>query len=535
MSMEAHSVLEALHVHIKADPNHMAFHFVRRPEDEGESLSVSQLWQDASVLAGALPDIDYTAQTGVMLFCREARLFITAMMAVWMRGATVIPATGGMTAGLAERNRHVIATAQPDVILHDLNEARATELKSLARNARTLDISNIGTAPHQDPFDVDIHNLNVGQLLQFTSGSTNAAKAVLLTQEDIVRNAQHSCDTYGIDRTGTSVHWLPLYHDMGLIGSVLTHLYAGQPSVLLRPSVFIQAPLEWLNHMDRWRATLTSSPNFAFETLLNKVDARQDVSWDLSNLRTIVCGGEPVRQETMERLADRLGRHRLSKAAIAPSYGMAEAVLMISSGQKADGPVFRKGESGNALACLGVPGGGIEVEVRDPQSGAPVQDGVFGEVWINGPGCGRVIPHGASWRDARDKGEIRTGDWGMMSDGELYIAGRDSDRIILRGRNILAEDVEAIVYASQPEQTAAESVAAFGVPQNGTEVLYVLVERKADTQPFDERAFFAQLGAQLDIKCEKVQVVPRGSLVRTTSGKIRRGASRDLFLKMAQQ
>ncbi|WP_299294291.1 AMP-binding protein [uncultured Tateyamaria sp.] len=534
MTADENSVLAALWANVQAHPDHTAFRFVRRRGELGDTLSVGELWKNAEAVAHALPDMADAKHTGVMLFCGDAQTFVTAMIAAWMRGATVIPAAGGMNAGLAERNKQIIDAGKPDIILHDLTEARAADLKRLAPEAEILDVNLIGKATRPRSNRDETFDLSGGQLLQFTSGSTNAAKAVLLTPEDIALNAKHIRDTYGLDPNGTCVHWLPLYHDMGLVGSVLAPLYAGQPSVLIRPSVFIQNPLEWLDHLTQWRATITSSPNFAYDMLVNRLDKTPEGKWDLSSLQTFICGGEPVREDTIGRVVDRLGRYGLSKAAIAPSYGMAEAVLMISSGQRQDGPKFLRRQNEQSLACLGKPGGGVEVDIVEPISRAGVEHGTFGEVWIKGCGCGRVIPQGQSWRVPYDKKAIRTGDWGMIVDGDIYIAGRDADRIILRGRNVLAEDIEAIVYASQPEAGAADGVVAFGIPQNGTEVLHVLVERGRDGPAFNERAFFSLLGARLDIRCEGVTVVRRGSLPRTTSGKVRRAASRDAFLELWQ-
>jgi len=523
-------LLEVVYRNTLAEPNQTAFAFVRRRGESGESISLGALWASAARLATQLPMRAVAEQTGVMLFCGDARNLITALVATWMRGATVIPAAGGMTASVLDRNQQIVAASQPDVILHDLAPRKAAELARIAPETCILDLSVVaeGDIPEGPLFKPD--SLRGGPLLQFTSGSTDVAKAVFLTPEDIAMNAQHIATTYGLGPDGVVVNWLPLYHDMGLVGSILAPLYAGQLSVLIRSSVFVQDPLEWLRHLSDWQGTITSSPNFAYEMLVRRLDAAQSGDWDLSHLKTVICGGEPVRKDTMDRLLDRLGRYGLCKESIAPSYGLAEAVLMVCSGQRDEGPFFLDRDNGQPSACLGRPSDDLRIDIRERSTGASVADGTLGELWISGEGCGRVIAAGESWRTLRPKSPIRTGDQGMIVDGELYVTGRDADRIILRGVNVLAEEVEAIIYASQPETTAANGVVAFGVEKNETQVLHVIVERGRNDARFDRPSFEAMLSVTLGVSCDVVTIARRGTLPRTTSGKVRRAAARDAYL-----
>jgi acyl-CoA synthetase (AMP-forming)/AMP-acid ligase II len=241
-------------------------------------------------------------------------------------------------------------------------------------------------------------------------------------------------------------------------------------------------------------------------------------------------GGEPVSETTVTRLLSRLEPCGLRPRAIAPSYGLAEAVLLVSSGRSPAGPVFRRLPGGEPQACLGAPVDGVTVTIRDGATGASVAAGETGEIWIDGPSCGRVIPPGSDWRRPPDRHAIRTGDIGRLEDGKVFVSGRDADRIILRGRNLFAEEVEDAVRASQVRASDIDGLVAFGAEREGTQVLVVLIERAPRGPGPDIAALNRAVAARLGVKCDRIVQLRRATLPRTSSGKVRRAAARQAFL-----
>ncbi|MFT4784750.1 MAG: acyl-CoA synthetase (AMP-forming)/AMP-acid ligase II [Paracoccaceae bacterium] len=521
------TILNAVRDHVKNYPHHGGFKFISRRGEEGELVTWTQLWNEAIRIAAAMPEMPDPSRTGVLIFCDEGRQFVPSLLATWIRGATAIPATGGLTVNLSERNAHILATARPEVILHDLPANQIADLAALSPDSIVIDATM--AAPLTEIGSVPIHTSG-GGLLQFTSGSTAMPKAVRLGPEELALNCIAIERAYGLDRDSVGVHWLPLYHDMGLVGSVLVALWAGLLSVVMRPSIFIQSPQTWLREIDRYNATITSAPNFAFDRLTRQIDPHTLEGLNLSSLEAVVVGGEPVAETTVDALLDLLGPHGLKPQAIAPSYGLAEAVLLVSSGQTANGPIFRQSDNGESHADLGMPIKDIALTIRNPETGKPANDGDTGEVWIEGPGCGLVIPAGSDWRMPLDKVRIHTGDHGLIENGNLYIIGRDADRIILRGRNLFAEEVEAAVRASQTGLAIPDGLLAFGVEQEGSQSLYLIAEQSPRAPDLDYAALNKAIAARFGVKCDKVIVLQRGTLPRTTSGKIRRNTAKHAYL-----
>ena len=520
---EEMTVVDALVRRATIRPDAIAFRFIARHDDPGTTLGWGQLHAEASDLAAALPEMADPGRTGVMICCADERRFVVSLVATWLRGAVAIPATGGLSRAHAERNGHIARSARPDVILQDLPDEQVARLAGLAPMATILSAAN----PARGATPSTPTPPRSGGILQFTSGSTGAAKGILVDHAAIALNCRAMQDAYALNHASIGTHWLPLHHDMGLIGSVVSPLWLGAQSVILRPSVFMQQPVQWLRAVSDHRATITSAPNFAFEHIADKVGPDDLGGIDLSCLQTVVIGGEPVREVTVRRLLALLEPHGLRPAAIAPSYGLAEAVLFVSSGQTTHGPRFAAADHGGQ-ACLGQPVPTVTVEIRAEGGGASAE-GEIGDLWISGPGCGRVIAAGADWRDPHPVQPIRTGDHGTLIDGALFVTGRDADRIILRGRNVFAEDVEACVRESQPPGTIG-GLAAFGIDAEGTQHLCILVEIQRRDGTLDLPALNRALTARIGATADCLVPLHRLALPRTSSGKVRRRAAREAYL-----
>ena len=516
--------------HATEMPETAAFSFYHRHDDLSETINWGDLWLRASKIHAAMPDCGRDGTIGVLIFCEDELNFILGLVATWMAGAVAIPAAGGMTANLQRRNEHIIRCSQPDLILHDLPQQASVALQDMIPEAKMVALMDI----YQDGSPSPDAPVPVARLLQFTSGSTLDPKPVLLDSQTIAAGCTALQKAFGLSSSSVGVSWLPLYHDMGLIGHVLQPLWTGGQSVLLRSSIFIQQPVKWLATMSLHGATITSGPNFAYDRLSDAVKNMDLGEYDLSTLETVIVGGEHVAQPTVQNLLSALGPCGLSADAIAPSYGMAEVTLLASSGQRKGGPEFDSRHSTMPVANLGEIIPELVLTLRDPDTQRPCRDGTIGEIFFDGPGIGWVISKDEDWRIARPKKPISTGDFGYIVDGQIHIVGRSSNKIILRGRNVFAEDVEALTRASQLAGFSS-GLAAVGLLKQGTESLCILIEQARRNVPLDLDALNKNLLSTLGIKPSQVVLLRRFTLPRTSSGKIRRAVARDEFLSGAYE
>ncbi len=519
---EPSRVLDAIKNHVAQRPDDTAFVFIRRRTDEGRTMSWSELWQRSATIAQGLPLSSSEAPLGVLLFCRDEAHFVVGLLAVWMRGGVAIPGTGSLNSNILDRNAHILAASQPDVILHDLSANDIDKLRPHRGQAVFRHIDD--KEPVAQPSVT-----KGGGLLQFTSGTTSQPKGILLTDGMIAANCTAIAKAYDLSAKSVGVHWLPLHHDMGLIGGVVSAFWTGGLSVLLRPTLFIQDPLYWMRAISKWRGTITSAPNFAYARLVKATRAEPPEGIDLSCLKNVIIGGEPVQQETTEGLIETLGPFGLSPDALAPSYGLAEATLLASSGKRSGGPAFEPTDLGANVATLGPPVDGLTVEVVN--DGRLCTEAELGEITLTGRSVGHVIPFGENWRLRDTHGlapPVAPGDFGFMKNGSIHITGRSANKIILRGRNIFAEDVERIATKAVPHTTPS-GAAAFGIAMDGSEGLCLLLEIPKSQEFGCLAELNAQIGSKLGVKLARLVILHSSSLPRTSSGKVKRGVARDLL------
>lgn len=345
-------------------------------------------------------------------------------------------------------------------------------------------------------------NLNGETLafLQYTSGSTAAPKGVEVTHANVLAN--HAMIGAAFEQTEdfTIVSWLPLFHDMGLIGTVLQGLLAGNHCVLMAPEAFLMKPLRWLRAVARYGARASGGPNFAYDLCARKITPQQCEELDLSGWKLAFCGAEPVRAQTLERFAAAFAPCGLAPSAFYPCYGLAEATLFAAGGSKNAAPVvagfdaaqlengraqLARGHETNARALVSCGRAWLdgEVWIVDADSLAPRAPGEIGEIWLRGPHVARGYWNSDAQTRAvfgavtasGDGPFLRTGDLGFMREGELFVTGRIKDLIIIGGRNHAAGDIEATVEASHAALRAG-GCAAFGMDVENSEVLAVVAE-----------------------------------------------------------
>jgi acyl-CoA synthetase (AMP-forming)/AMP-acid ligase II len=371
----------------------------------------------------------------------------------------------------------------------------------------------------------------------------------LAANEEMIRRA------FGHDQHSTVVGWAPFFHDQGLIGNVLQPLYAGATSILMSPMAFIRRPLLWLSTISRYRAHTSGGPNFAFDACVAQAAKGNVPDLELSCWKVAFNGAEPIRPETLRRFSETFAPFGFSEGALYPCYGLAEATLLVTGGRKGRGPRtveadvgelahrrYAPASSGRTLAGSGAVLPGEDLRVVDPETGRGCAPDRVGEIWIAGDhvaqGYWRRPAATADTFHAECEGQrafLRTGDLGVVVDGELYIVGRLKDLVIIRGRNYYPQDIEHTAQSSHPALKPG-GCAAFSVPGVHGDKLVVVQEIKREQRlkadVLDVAASIrAGITQEHQLAVSDLVLTLPGQLQKTSSGKIMRAAARKRYLE----
>ncbi|RKH35463.1 amino acid adenylation domain-containing protein [Corallococcus praedator] len=390
--------------------------------------------------------------------------------------------------------------------------------------------------------------------LQYTSGSTGDPKGVQLSHGNLLHNLGLISHAFEVRSDSVGVIWLPPYHDMGLIGGVLQPLYAGFPVALLSPLAFLRRPRFWLESLSRFGGTISGGPCFAFDLCVRKVPPAEREGLDLRRWELAFCGAEPIRPEVMTRFAEAFAPSGFQGQAFYPCYGLAEGTLIASGGRKGEGVLTRtwdsaalernealeapEGSGARPLVGCGRTLPDQTLLVVDPETRRPCPPERVGEIWVSGPSVAQgywerpeesEAAFGARLADSEDgRRFLRTGDLGLMRDGELFVAGRRKDLVILRGRNLHPQDLELTLERSHPALRPGCG-AAFSIEVGGEERLAVMYEvdpRKPWTADDVVGAVRRGLSEAHEVQLHTLVLIEPGALPKTSSGKIQRRACR---------
>ena len=563
---QAETLSEILRLRGRGEPGRS--HIQIYEEDEQlRTITFGELYERASVVAAELRRRGLEPGQTVAIMLPTCVDFFWSFAGILLAGGIPVPIyppfRADRIAEYAARQSNILRNAEAQFLLtwrqaENLAKLLKPRVPSLREVLNAQKLASAAADPEQPtgewrPVQHLSHHARGEDIafLQYTSGSTGDPKGVVLTHANLLANIRAIIAGIDVQPTDACVSWLPLYHDMGLIGAWFVPLYTGIPLVVMSPLAFLSRPERWLRAIHRHRATICPAPNFAYELCVRKIAEKDLEGLDLSSWRAATNGAEPVRAETMERFAKRFAPYGFRREALMPVYGLAEATLAVSvprlgAGYKVDRIERAQFESeGHAVPVAsadapalefvnaGKPVPSVEVRIVDAD-GRNLGERREGRLWFRGPSAtSGYYRNPAATRDLlRDGDWIDSGDLAYWGDGEIYITGRAKDVIIKAGRNLYPHEVEEIAGRVAGVRTGC--VVAFGAPdeRTGTERLVVAAElRDVAAAKRIEGEIARAVDEAMGMPPDVVVLLPPQSIPKTSSGKLRRSETRRLFLE----
>lgn len=568
MSTVVSSLPAALAERVRQHPDQLAYSFIDYEVDPSgfvETLTWHQLQHRVHALAAEIASCGAPGDR-IAIAAPQGLDYLVGFLAVMTAGFIAVPLpvpVGGRhdeRVSSALRDSSPVAVLTTSAVVDDVS-ACASTIPGPPSAVLEIDAVNLGA-------DVDFRPVAPHKiaLLQYTSGSTNMPKGVVVSHQNIFANigqvlADYFDDDGGKPPPGTTlVSWLPFYHDMGLLLGIMGGTTLDCPTVLTSPVAFLQKPARWVQQLASYPHTFTAAPNFAFELAARRTSDADMAGHDLGDVHTILSGSERIRAATIRRFTERFARNNLPANAVAPSYGLAEAMVYAGSAPRSRRPIavrfdYEKlaaghaqpcgNETGTELVSIGIPRA-CTVRIVDPEERTENPAGKVGEVWLHG---GNVCS--GYWQKPDQTKQtfggqivdpspgtppgpwLRTGDLGVITDGEFYIVGRIKDLLIIDGRNHYPDDIEATV-----QEISGSRAVAVSVPNDESEQLIVIVEHKQrggsqeeirDRMRVVKRDVTAAISRAHYVRVADMVLVSPGSIPITTSGKVRRSACAELY------
>lgn len=544
--------LDALRAAVERSNDRVAFTFLGAAGDECP-LRYAELDARARSIAAVLREHTRSGDRALLLYPAGLE-FISAFCGCLYAGIVAVPTYPPRNDESTGRLERIAGNARPSVVLTTQAAPNRPMLERLAGDrARVLSTDTIPTtmAAGWRPPSLAADSL---AFLQYSSGSTGEPRGVMVTHGNLLENEDRIRDAFGHSADTVVVGWLPHFHDMGLVGNVLQTIYLGAHAVLMPPLSLLMRPARWLQAISRYHGTTAGGPNMVYDLCAARIADDEKAGLDLSTWTVAFNGSEPVHPQTMEAFAQAFAPCGFRREAFLPCYGLAESTLLVSAAPCGRAPRVRsfpvrglqascRPEAASAretvalVSCGRPPSGSVAVV----DAGRRCPEGREGEIWARG---GSVSP--GYWEDPQASAAtfgacldgpaegpfLRTGDLGVMADGELYITGRIKDVIILHGRNYYPHDIERVAARAHPSLRLLTG-AAFAVSV-GTQELVVLIQEVRPRDVTDLAGLIAAIRAcvteELEIPLQAVWLVRSGEVPRTTSGKVRRQRCRDAFL-----
>ena len=539
------TLVESLQRRAAQTPDQIALRFLADTAEQNVVLSYHELDQRARTIAAALQANAAFGDRAVLLF-PSGPDYVAAFFGCLYAGVIAVPAYPPESTRRHHQERllSIIADAEPRLLLTIASLGDGLAQIDNAPPVLSVDTLDAGIAGNWVAPELQADDI---AFLQYTSGSTALPKGVQVSHGNLVANEVLIRRGFGIDLNPDDVivSWLPLYHDMGLIGGLLQPIFSGVPCVLMSPAYFLGRPLRWLEAISEYGGTISGGPDFAYRLCSERVSDTALQRLDLSRWRVAYSGSEPIRLDTLERFAEKFAVCGFTPNNFFASYGLAEATLFVAGGTRGNGiPALRVDEQalaanraepgqGSAIMSCGTSQPEHAVLIADPHTLAELPDNRVGELWASGPS----IAHGY-WRNPEATAKtfvqqagrtwLRTGDLGFIRDGEVYITGRLKDLLIVRGHNLYPQDIEQTIER-EVEVVRKGRVAAFAVQDAGLEGIGIAAEISRSVQKILPPE--ALIKAIRQAVAEAYQQAPSvvvllnpGGLPKTSSGKVQRAA-----------
>jgi len=557
---------EAFLARAAADPGRTAFTVFRgSTAATHESQTYAELAARTQARAAGLADRLGPGER-VVIALPTGPQFVETYLSCLLSGLVAVPAPApGGSAVSVQRLATIAADCSPGLVVTTGGDCAAVAAQLLDRGLGPIPVEDAAAAgpgrfppagpdrPAADPDSLAV--------IQYSSGSTGSPRGVMLAHGDVLANLG-AANAYGVGPRDVFGSWLPLHHDFGLFFQLTAPLMFGSGAVLMAPANFVRRPVEWLRMLSEFECTVTSAPNFAFDLCLRLIKQEQLEGVDLSRLRFFCNGSEPVHPPLLAAFAKRFAAAGLRPEALAAGYGMAEATVYVSGTaipreptvlvadlaalESAERPELRRTAGpGREIVSVGR-SSRLTVRIVDPVAGRVLPEGRIGEIWLRGPGVGRGYWNRpqlsaeifrARPTESEDPGDLdtdwlRSGDLGAIVDADLYVTGRIKEVLIVRGRNLFPQDLEQQARAAHPALVGLCG-AAFGVAAPDERI--VLIHEVDPRTPAEELPVVAstvakRLNTVVGVPLRNILLVRRGTVLRTTSGKIQRTAMRERFL-----
>ena len=539
------TLVQSLQQRAAQTPDQVALRFLAESAEHSVVLSYRDLDQRARTIAAALQANAGLGERAVLLF-PSGPDYVAAFFGCLYAGVIAVPAYPPESTRRHHQERllSIISDAEPRLLL---TIASLSEGLAQIENApKVLSVDTLEAQQADQWVEPDLKADDIA-FLQYTSGSTALPKGVQVSHGNLVANEVLIRRGFGIDLNPDDVivSWLPLYHDMGLIGGLLQPIFSGVPCVLMSPAYFLGRPLRWLEAISEYGGTISGGPDFAYRLCSERVSESALERLDLSRWRVAYSGSEPIRLDTLERFAEKFAACGFTPNNFFASYGLAEATLFVAGGTRGRGiPALRLDEQalaanraepgqGPAIMSCGTSQPDHAVLIADPHTLTELPDQCVGELWATGPS----IAHGY-WRNPQASAKtfvqhagrtwLRTGDLGFIRDGEVYITGRLKDLLIVRGHNLYPQDIEQTIER-EVEVVRKGRVAAFAVNDQGLEGIGIAAEISRSVQKIlPPEALIKAIRQAVAEACQQapsvVVLLNPGALPKTSSGKVQRAA-----------
>ncbi|MEA5506771.1 AMP-binding protein [Halotia wernerae UHCC 0503] len=553
-------------------PQKIGFTFLEDGETEKSNLTYQELDQQACAIASYIQSLVPTGSR-ILLLYPSGLEFISAFFGCLYAGVIAVPAYPPKRNQKMSRLLAIATNAQAAIIL-TTNELLVNIENRFSENPELAKLPVIATdgiaLEKAQSWKEPSLNRNTLAFLQYTSGSTGTPKGVMVSHGNVLHNEQIIQHAFGHFSEEVIVGWLPLFHDMGLVGNLLQPLCLGMPSILMSPEAFLMKPVRWLQIITRYKATTSGGPNFAYDLCVRKITPEQRANLDLSSWQLAFNGSEPIRAKTLEQFARTFADCGFRKQAFYPCYGMAETTLLVSGGLKTASPVVRTVQNADLKQNRVVESVADEKESRkivgcgqvwldqkvvivDPENLIQCPPEQIGEIWFSSPSVAQGY-----WNKIEETQQtfqayladtnvsdalmtskasgpfLRTGDLGFLQNNELFVTGRLKDLIIIRGTNHYPQDIELTVEQSHSALRSGCG-AAFAIEVDGVERLAIAqeVERTSLRQlNVDEviGAIRKSVSESHDLQVYAVLLLKPAGIPKTSSGKIQRHACRTGFV-----